>query len=569
MADKENRIKTMSVEAATSQVYGQSTVLSSRRLLVAACLVVLIAPTPASSRKFYEDDPLWQLPPPMDAGKLYQRKLSEIYDFMYMSFGKPGDKTWPEADVPARAINTLGEVPGSHWYTNRHGRKRMSIEELVRGPGNSSPPSTDAPWKIISAKTEGVTSGFVVEDSKHRRYQIKFDAEDNFELGTGADVLGSKFFYALGYFTPENYIVYFNREQLVVRPGTKWIDYRSVRRDMKESDITRILERVPRTADGRLRAIASLYLTGKPLGPFRYNGLRTDDPNDIVPHEHRRDLRALRVFSAWLNHTDSKSLNSLDMLVQENGANVVRHYLLDFSAAFGTDAFGPKSPRAGNVFMLDWPDTAKAFSSFGLYVPDWGRADFKHARGIGRIESDVFDPAGWKGHYYNPAFANCLPDDAFWAAKQVMAFNEAEIRALVRTAQYSDGDGVEYLVRTLIERQQKIGRWAFAKVLALDNFRVANGRLEFDDLGVKHGFSAKRIYNVSWAKFDNDSERMTPIAGLSSLDLPRSYERYVTAIVHAGDPDVAVYIYIRDGSAVVGIERSWKIRCNNVRPARK
>ena len=58
---------------------------------------------------------------------------------------------------------------------------------------------------------------------------------------------------------------------------------------------------------------------GDGIGSFRYYGTRPDDPNDIVPHEHRRDLRGLRVFSAWVNHTDAKAINSMDMLVKENG----------------------------------------------------------------------------------------------------------------------------------------------------------------------------------------------------------------------------------------------------------
>jgi hypothetical protein len=542
----------------SNQVRRSAAAATHRRLLEVACLVTLLAPTPAAPRKFYDDDPLWRMPPPMDTGKLAQRKLSDVYDFMYMSFAKPGEKAESGTIVLAGATNTLGEVPDSHWYTNRHGRRRMSIEELVRGPGNSNPPSMDRPWKITSVKSEGVTPGFNIEDSNGRKYQIKFDAKANFELPTGADVLGSKFFYALGYFTPENYIVYFNREQLVVKPGTKWIDRRGVKRDLKQSDITRILEDLPCAPGGRFRAVASLYLAGKPLGPFRYHGLRTDDPNDIVPHEHRRDLRGLRVFAAWLNHTDTKSLNSLDMLVQDGGVSVIRHHLLDFSAAFGTDAFGPKSPRAGNVFMVDWPDMTKTFFSMGLYVPAWARADFKHVRAVGRIESDVFDPRTWKSHYYNPAFANCLPDDAFWAAKQVMVFTEPEIRALVSTAQYSDPEGAEYLIKVLIERQRKIGQWAFTHVLPLDNFRVESGRLTFDDLAIKHGFSRKPSYTVSWATFDNDSERLTPIVGASSLELPESECPYITALLDGGDPSLNVRVYVRERQEVVGVERRWK-----------
>ena len=38
-------------------------------------------------------------------------------------------------------------------------------------------------------------------------------------------------------------------------------------------------------------------------------------PNDVVPHEHRRELRALKVFGAWTNLVDMKAGNTLDTVV--------------------------------------------------------------------------------------------------------------------------------------------------------------------------------------------------------------------------------------------------------------
>ena len=35
----------------------------------------------------------------------------------------------------------------------------------------------------------------------------------------------------------------------------------------------------------------------------------------MIAHEHRRELRAYGTFAAWLNHVDSKSINTLDTLV--------------------------------------------------------------------------------------------------------------------------------------------------------------------------------------------------------------------------------------------------------------
>ena len=59
---------------------------------------------------------------------------------------------------------------------------------------------------------------------------------------------------------------------------------------------------------------------------------RRDDPNDIFAHEDRRELRGLRVFCAWLNHDDSRGINSLDMLETADGRGWVKHYMFDFGS---------------------------------------------------------------------------------------------------------------------------------------------------------------------------------------------------------------------------------------------
>ena len=69
-----------------------------------------------------------------------------------------------------------------------------------------------------------------------------------------------------------------------------------------------------RQPNGKYRAIASRFADGRPVGYFKYYGTRPDDPNDIYPHEHRRELRGNLVFAAWINHDDSRGINSLDML---------------------------------------------------------------------------------------------------------------------------------------------------------------------------------------------------------------------------------------------------------------
>src|SRR5205085_1933304 len=168
------------------------------------------------------------------------------------------------------------------------------------------------------------------------------------------------------------------------------------------------------------------------------------------------------------------------------------------------------SPRSGYVYLLDWKSSAQSFFSFGLIPQGWELAHYEHVQGAGRLESSVFDPQKFRPNYYSPAFANLLPDDAFWAAKTIMRFTEPEVRAIVSLSEYSARAGIDYLVRVLMERQRKIGLAWFSKVLPLDNFRVEQGRLVWDDLGAQYGFFPGRQYTIAWSDFDNEREKLTP-----------------------------------------------------------
>ena len=56
----------------------------------------------------------------------------------------------------------------------------------------------------------------------------------------------------------------------------------------------------------------------------------------------------------------------------------------------------------------------------------------------------------------NPAFLRTDREDAFWAAKQVAAFTDDEIRALVETGEYSDPRATDWIAECLIKRRDKI-----------------------------------------------------------------------------------------------------------------
>jgi hypothetical protein len=509
---------------------------------------------PAAGQKFYPDDPLLREPKPVPVVKPLSRPINEYYDFFQNTFFEPDkDLKKHHTPGPSQAVNTLGEPPDSAWYTNR----TLTVEQMVEGPGTSHAPAMDKPWTVTSGKNEGITPGLVIRDSAGRKYFLKFDPMSNPEMASATDVLGSKFFYALGYNVPENYIVYFTREQLTLDPAkSKFRNSAGRERRMTEGDIEMVLEKVPRDRQGRYRGLASLAVAGDPIGPFRYYGTRKDDPNDIVPHQMRRDLRGLYVFAAWLNHTDSKSINSLDTVVEEAGVKQIRHYLIDFGAILGSDSFESKSPRAGNVFLYDFKPAAWQFLSLGLYVPSWMRAHYPDIPEAGHLEYKTFDPEHWKNNYPNPAFDLRTPGDTYWAAKKVMQFSDEAIRAIVQTAQYSDERAAEWVARCIIERRNKVGRAFLNDVLPLDRFAVRDGKLTFEDLAVRYGFHDARRYTVRWSVFDNATNEKTPIAG-AGFDVPRSNgAAYLAADIQAEDPRKTVTVYLR-GTDVVGIDRAW------------
>jgi hypothetical protein len=528
-----------------------------RKCVLTLAAIAAALPSAALAQKFFPDDPIHVVPPPLPVTDARKRDIDPIYDFF--------NSTKPHSPTPARAINTLGDVPDSAWFTNRHGQHRMTREALQRGPGTDNAPVP--PFLVIGGKAGGITPGFRMRDSTGRLYFVKPDPVSNPEMATAADVVVSKFFYAIGYNTPENYIAQLRTSELHLskKAQTETADGKS--RKMTKWDLEEIIENIPRSPDGSLRVIASLKLDGEALGPFRYVDTRSDDPNDTVPHEDRRDLRGLFVFSAWLNHTDARAENTLDTLVQENNTSFIRHHLIDFGAALGSDGDRPKDARRGHEYVsFSAADTMKGIVQLGLAPAEWERAKFPDLPSVGNFESATFVPDQWKSNYKNPAFLARLPDDEFWAAKVVMSFNDDDIRAIVETGEYSDPRAVDYITATLAERRDKIGRAYFSKVLPLDRFRVQNGALQFEDLAVSYGFRPAVEYKIQWFRFDNIQRRQDPLPGRTSAQLPveaaqAAPDTYFSAVIDPADNSSrSVTVYIRKnqaGYSVVGIERKW------------
>ena len=414
------------------------------------------------------------------------RQAREMFDLSRQARNVSGNRK------QAYNVNAFDGVDDSSWFTNRNEKTRMSLEETGRGPDTGAGPDRDGKWTVVRAKTQGVTPGFTIRDREGTNYLIKFDPVGYPELATGAEVVSTKLLHAAGYFVPENYVTWFRPGDLVLDEGVKMIDEKGRKRLMTESDLDGLLSRVESMPDGRIRALASRYLPGSPVGPFKYTSVRNDDPNDIIPHKHRRELRGLRVIAAWLNHVDTKSGNSLDSYVSEGGRSFIRHYLIDFGTTLGSAAHSPQTPKAGHENQIDLHAILWKIFTLGLYVPGWEREKVGGNRSVGYFESTFFDPGSFKFSVPNAAFESCTDLDGFWGARIVMSFTDEQLEAAVAAGKYSDSEAAGHILRVLKERRDKTGRYWFSRVNPLDRFRLAieAGRqiLGFDDLAVEYGF---------------------------------------------------------------------------------
>ena len=488
-------------------------------LAAAVCLGLAAAGTGrAAAPKFFPDDPIQaDNDRAFDAGAATPIDGSNAYDFAEHTFLKPGDRR----DVLAVNINTVDEVPDSSWFTNRIGRAPMPVPDIVRGPNQLDTLDVDG-WPIVEEKSSGITPGYRIVDPEGRLYQVKFDPPEHPEMSSGAEVIGAAFYHALGYNVVQGYIVEIDPSAIVIAPEATTVDLSGRKRQMTREDIDRLLTRAARQPNGRYRAIASRFADGRPLGYFKYYGTRPDDPNDIHPHEHRRELRANRVFAAWLNHDDSRGLNTLDMLEGEPGRQFVRHYMFDFGSIMGSGSTMAQVPRAGNEYILEWGPALKTLATFGLFVRPWILVDYwQGAKSVGRFESDFFDPIAWRPEYPNPAFDNMRADDAFWGARLVARFSDEAIRAVVAKARYSEPGAADHIANTLLERRLKVLRAWLPGINPLADPRLAaDGTLTFENAAVAAGVASEPAeYRLTWSVFDNT-------AGTAAGE---SYDMQVTA----------------------------------------
>jgi hypothetical protein len=498
----------------------------SKRLVLGLVFVPTLAlmaakgPTSAAPT-FYPDDPIWSDDDTArDASKVVPVDDSGGYDFLVDTFGHPANR----ANIRASNVNTIDEVPDSSWFVNRIGLYDMSLDELRRGADRFEAISLDG-WLVSGGKEGGVTPGFRMTDPSGHAYEIKFDPPSNPEMSSGAEIISADFYHAFGYNTVDGYLAELDPDRLAIAEPAKIYDPLSgKKRRLERRDVDNVLRRAARQPNGTYRVLASRFADGKPLGNFRYYRTRPDDPNDLVAHEHRRELRAARVFGAWLNHVDSRGVNSLDMLVEDEGRAYIKHYMFDFGATLGSGTLAGQAPRVGNEYILEWKPGWLTLGTLGAYTRPWMHIDYPAVPpAVGRLEATAFNPPTWKPEYPNPAFDNMRLDDAFWAARIVSKFSNDAIRVIVEKARFSDPRATDYLTGAIIKRRDKVLACWLTAVNPLVDFALSDrGELTFGNAAEQAGVaSAATAYHIQWASFDNVTGAATD-AGESTVTEPRA-----------------------------------------------
>jgi hypothetical protein len=548
-------------------------VTATRRFVIVLAVLTgaIVSIARSAGPRFYPDDPVWaEDDRVLDASKVGEIEDTNGYDFVVNTFGGQGERR----DVRAGNVNTVDEVPDSSWFTNRIGRRPMTVAEVVKGPDQLERVSLEG-WVVSGGKGSGVQPGFRMTDPGGQLYQIEVDPPSNPELASGVEMIGTAFYHAMGYHVVEVYLAEIDREALVISEQATIRDpLNGRRRRMKEYDLDNVFDRAARLPNGRYRVIVSRFAPGRPAGNFRYYGTRSDDPNDVVPHEHRRELRGARVFGAWLNHDDSRGINSLDMVETANGRSSVKHYMFDFGSILGSSTIAAQRHRAGNEYIFENKPGWLTLATLGLYTRPWMHIDYPDVpRSIGRFEAEDFDPLKWKPEYPNPAFDNMRADDAFWAARIVSRFTDDMIRGVVQKAQYSDPRATDFMTEALITRRDKVvAAWLNGVCPAIDPVIASDGSLTFGNAAVAaRAATPPERYELQWFRFDNASDTQTPVGDRETTTAPSSKApaglldagEFVGVTVsarhaeHPGWARPATFFFRRDGGAwaLVGVER--------------
>ena len=365
-------------------------------------------------------------------------------------------------------VNSLDEVPDSAWFQNRIGARPMTPRQIELGactPDRLLDGTTagDGTWIIDKGKGDGSTDGFRVDIPGHGKYMFKADDTDTPEHSSAAQTVGAKVYYATGYYTTCEQVVYFRPSALKLTPGLHWEHNFGEEETFDRTALEKVLGHCPKRGEF-VRMQASEWLAGHGLGGFQYEGTRRDDPNDVVPHEDRRELRGKRVVDAWMDWFDDRRGNTFDSWIaarpgpDDASPGRVIHYQMDTSEALGSEWNWPQiSRRLGYAYVVDWGDMARDLVMLGTRFETWDtihKTPGMELFAYFNVRDFVADQ--WKNEYPISPFSRMTERDGAWMARILARFTPEDVRVLAKTADFTTAPDTAFLIEVLEGRLQKI-----------------------------------------------------------------------------------------------------------------
>ena len=375
----------------------------------------------------------------------------------------------------AKDVNALDEVPCSTWFCARNHLHPMTPEEAAAGPPAVAPVP---PFTIVKGKDQGAATGWQVADAQGRKFMLKVDPIGHLGLATGGEMIGYRIFHAAGYHVPGAFSADVMPQDLKIDPRATFKLFGVQKRSLTRARVDSQLTGVARFPDGRVRAVAVPWVQGQILGGFDLIGRRDDDPNDRIPHEDRRSLRASWMLFAWLSVLDPSAINTLDSYVEEGGRHFVRHYHFDFGCSFGSSTTHVQSPHQDGEYPVEVGRTLRALVSLGLYHrpfedqrAEWQRLVALYPS-IGYFPAETFDPDEYRTNRKLPTHVRMTDRDAYWGAKVVTSFTDQQLAAIVTTARLAAPDAA-YIDYALRVRRDIIGRRYLRAMAAVEEPMVS------------------------------------------------------------------------------------------------
>ena len=390
--------------------------------------------------------------------------------------------------------NSVDEVADSAWFTNRP--RGSKLHGGCKPDDLLTDDVENGTWLIDHGKDNGSSHGFRVSIPGKGKYMLKTDDPDEKEIASAASAIGSALYAGVGFNTSCEQVVAIRREQLKLSPGLKITGNSGATRPFDDKELDTILKIAGQLPDGRVRMVASKWLPGEPLGPFTYDGVRADDPNDAIAHERRRELRGSRLLAAWIDHWDAREQNSMDVWMADEGTprrGHVVHYFIDTSDALG----GLNVPyemaiRLGHAYVFDVAASLRSLFTFGIEERAWDVA----ARVPGREKFGYFhaayDPSTWVGAYPNPAFLEMTERDGAWMARQIARFSEADLREIAGYGRFMDPADTKYLAAVLIARQHLLLARYLTRLSPLGELRTEGASICATDFARLRGLPTGR-----------------------------------------------------------------------------